>query len=346
MNSSNTYFIITVDTEAYKVNNEVPRFEDHIYGAINGDEWGVRKIVDTCDHYNGKCTFFIDFCMHHQYGESPIRSLCEWIDARGHDVQVHAHPSWIPETGRPLLHLYPYEIQCQIIQELKLLYEKFLNRPPLAFRAGAYGANFDTVRALSKNGFQIDSSYFFNHKNCELSKHLDNRYYNRAFQIEKLIEMPITVYSLFKKPDKKSKIDINACSYTEMKYVFQKLIENPHVSYVILFLHSFSFITQGNKVGMIKPDLLSFKKFEKTLKFLKSNKNAEIICMNDFFNLVKGSYNSPVNGDDIVSSRPWMLIPRYLGRLIQRLSTNRLCNRLAWRTPGVCQTPGHMTDNN
>lgn len=317
VNTRKTYFIVTVDTEAYRVHGEVPTFDQHIYGTIGGQQYGVRKIMEICDAYDGKATFFVDFCMHHQYGESAIRDLCVFIDSKGHDVQVHVHPNWIRGYERTTLHSYSFDTQNKIIREVKQLYEKCLGRSPLAFRAGAYGANMDTIRALENNGFKVDSSYFHLNKNCVLNEELSHRYSNRMFYIGNILEMPVTIYSMLGGPYTKiSKIDMNACSWREIKHVVRDYTQEPRILFVILFLHSFSFIKRGKKVGDKFPNFRVIRKFESTLRFLKDDPRCELITLSGFFEKIDWANQNFSDNDYVGATRPWMLIPRLLGRLL------------------------------
>jgi len=317
LDTKKTYFIVTVDTETFPVNGQAPPFDQHIYAPIGGEEYGVNRIIDICEHNNFKATFFVDICMHHQYGESDIRDLCQLLDSKGHDVQVHAHPNWIPRYNSTTLHSYPYAIQHQIISETKRLYNKWLDRPPLAFRAGSYGANMDTIRALDENGFHIDSSYLQWNYNCVLSRELSHRYSNRMFPLGNVLELPITTYHFLTGSYKKSsKIDINACSWSEIKCVLYDYIQNPGMIFVILFLHSFSFIKQGKNVRDISPNYRAVRKFERILRYLKDEARAELISLSDFFTKLKRSNHDLPKDDYVTSISPLMFIPRFLGRLL------------------------------
>ena len=207
-----THFIVTVDTETFLVNNQLLPFETNIYGNIDGVEYGVRKIMEICERYKAKATFFVDVYMYYRYGENMVRTLCEVINDRGHDVQLHAHANWIPNCSDEFVSAYSLQEQINIIAEGKNLISKWTGCVPIAFRAGSYGLNLDTIRALEANGFLIDSSYFPLNKNCEMSKQLNNKYQNKLFKIGPVTEIPVSTYwlictSFYKK---NSKVDINA----------------------------------------------------------------------------------------------------------------------------------------
>jgi hypothetical protein len=261
-----TRFIITVDTETYAIKGSPPAFETNIYAHHPKGALGVSRIMDICDRRGVKATFFVDVYMHHHYGKERVKNLCREITEKGHDVQLHAHTSWLPGSRSGKLCDFPLQKQVDIIGEGKQLLEDWVGRAPVAFRAGAYTANLDTISALEKNGFLVDSSYFAFHRNCQLSRQLNNRYTNRPFQIGEIFEIPVTSYWLFRAPSysKISKVDMNACSLSELHDIIPKLIRNK-VTYITLFLHSFSFIRWKRDFSGVLPNYRALDRFEAIL---------------------------------------------------------------------------------
>ena len=224
--TSKTQFIVTIDTETYLVDGNLVPFDPNIYGTFPDGTYGTERFMDVCDQYGARATFFVDVYMHHRYGHDPVAELCAKIHERGHDVQLHTHTSWLPGSRSDLLNHYEYDEQVEILTEGRDLIEEWTGRTPRAFRAGAYGANLDTIRALKKTGFTIDSSYFPGHRNCELSRQIDSGVTNSPFLIEGILELPVTTYWLLNTPLKRknSKVDFNACSLSELQNVIPKFI--------------------------------------------------------------------------------------------------------------------------
>ena len=52
--------------------------------------------------------------------------------------------------------------------EMKDDVHKWSGAHPISHRAGAYGANTDTLKALKKLNLEIDSSNFAEHNNCKI----------------------------------------------------------------------------------------------------------------------------------------------------------------------------------
>ena len=112
-----TFFLITVDTETFLANGNLLPFETNIYGDISGTEFGVNRIMDICEKYSARATFFVDVYMYHRYGKDKVSTLCKIIDERGHDVQLHAHTSWLPNFPREFVSSYELQDQIAIIAE-------------------------------------------------------------------------------------------------------------------------------------------------------------------------------------------------------------------------------------
>ena len=108
--------------------------------------------------------------------EAIERQLCDAV-ARGHDVQLHLHPSYSrahPANGRWALEYGDYDLArlgypriFALVKEGKEYLEGLLRpvRPSYhchAFRAANWSMcpSADTVRALQENGFRIDTSVF------------------------------------------------------------------------------------------------------------------------------------------------------------------------------------------
>jgi hypothetical protein len=314
--TTKTRLVITVDTETYPINGRPLPLEANIYGNFGHESLGVGRIMDICDRFKVKATFFVDVYMHYHYGKLAVQELCQFIDARGHDVQLHAHTSWLPGSMSGSLHSFSFGKQVEIIREGRELIAEYTRKPPVAFRAGAYTASCDTIRALEWNNIYVDSSYFPFHKNCVLSQQLANRYGNGVFRIGNVFEVPVTTYWLLKTPwyRKIAKIDVNSSSLSEMESAILALLGNG-TEYVILFLHSFSFIGWNKRFSDFAPNYRPMRRFEALLERLVNSGYGERFCtMADVARqLEAGALGS---GDQIPSLNSSAVLARVLRRAL------------------------------
>ena len=187
-----------------------------------------------------KGLFFVDIAEAWDYGEEKIAGVIKHIEKRGHDVGVHIHPDHMADRNKLFLSEYTREEQYEIISKCTTFYEKTLGHRPLAFRAGKYGANRETLNIIAELGYKADFSEFYGQKWCHINppvakvnvKKLENG----------LIEVPVTSYvsldvGLYSRYDK---LDCGQ-TFSEFKTVIKNL-ENNNTDIAVLFAHSFSLI--------------------------------------------------------------------------------------------------------
>jgi hypothetical protein len=101
------------------------------------------------------------------FGPDELGAVCKHLVGRGHDVQLHLHPTqrrpfW-RTNGEPNLpddmHAYPVEEQAALLRQGKEALEKAGSNPIVGFRAGNFGANDLTWQAMAKAGFAVSSNY-------------------------------------------------------------------------------------------------------------------------------------------------------------------------------------------
>ena len=286
--------------------------DKRIYGQIGNREFGIPLIIDILNKHNLKATFFVEpFCSFY-FGEKIIKEICHYILNRGHDVQLHLHPNyqifkcpdWQERAKRKelfpdIIAKYTLDEQINLIRQAKKILEK-CGVTPIAFRAGCFGANLDTLTALKENDFLIDSSYnlSFLGKTCFihpsrftshfslLTSHLSPlTYLNDLALINGIYELPITNYYDFKIGNFKRlrTLDICASSFYEMKKILRYgLKKGP--KYITFILHSFSLIKKRDvQYKTAKPNFIVINRFKKLCEFLSRNKNLfKVITLSQF----------------------------------------------------------------
>ncbi len=291
-----TIIIISIDTEASTYNKMPLNLEDMVYGRIGDKYYGIEKIMDICDEYSVKATFFVDVYEFKHFGEQAMKDICLLVKGRGHDVQLHTHPFWAYDRSRGHMALYSLAEQKKIISEGKELIYKWLNEYPIAHRGGDFGVDYNTLIALKENKIPIDSSMLYQWPLCELNTPILT--INAASNYDGVVEIPMTVYSYFKYKGHQftRAFDINANIYAEIK----KAVDNAlvcNLKIIVLCLHSFSFVKWDKKHINYQPDIKALNRFRKVLKYLASNDNIQILS---FKELYKDYQNTPdiINGSN------------------------------------------------
>lgn len=167
--------MITVDTEyasGYVASGEdalcATNFARCLSCETGSGPVGIGYQMQVLDRRGLKASFFVDPMPALLWGEEAVARIVEPILARGHDVQLHLHTEWLAlaetspigpgRTGRNLSDFTVDEQHAMIGWAAEQLVAA--GAPyPVAFRAGNYGANDDTLRALARLGVAFDTSF-------------------------------------------------------------------------------------------------------------------------------------------------------------------------------------------
>lgn len=170
-----TAVYITIDTE-YSAGLAV-RLGTHARAEIfdrsiacrtaDGDV-GIMHQMEVMDASGIKGVFFVDPMPALLWGTKAVADVVEPILKRGHEVQLHLHPEWLEIAGdaNPLrgrtgrnMHDFSEAEQVELIEIAREYLMQAGAPAPTAFRAGNYGADDATLRALKRVGIRYDSSH-------------------------------------------------------------------------------------------------------------------------------------------------------------------------------------------
>lgn len=162
----------TVDTElSLKLFQEgasaQENFDSSIAGKCRDGEFGIFYQMDRLEAFGLTGVFFVDPMPALVYGPAVIARIVEPILQRGHEVQLHIHTEWLEFAqdhehahlrGRNIAD-FGLDDQISLLSQARALLMMAGAPKPTAFRAGNFGANDDTLRALNAIGVQYDSSF-------------------------------------------------------------------------------------------------------------------------------------------------------------------------------------------
>ena len=158
--------IITVDVEAQPRRAASDPLDRLIWGRFPSEnDAGIGRMMDIADQHGAKLTMFVDYCETGLYGDA-LLDVARVIDQRGHDLQLHAHLDFLPETFWTERNL-PKELNLNLLSpDLANAAADFLceaqikagGPAPLAFRGGGYRFCRNLLDALVARGVTIDSS--------------------------------------------------------------------------------------------------------------------------------------------------------------------------------------------
>ncbi|SDT96998.1 polysaccharide deacetylase family protein [Desulfobacula phenolica] len=323
---------ITVDTEtsiggAFSDPRKHPVGADRrIFCRKSENAYGISLMMDMADQCSIKLTFFLEVFNKYFFGEDESRRVCEYIIERGHDVQLHLHPNYLNFTtgdiaGKKfsdLIGQYPLKNQIEMIKEARKILISYGVSNPVAFRAGCFGADFNTLTALNRNGFLVDSSYnaAYIGKSC-LMPELD---INDIAPVNGVWEIPITCFKeqLPGLASRKKPMDINGAGFEEIRDVLMTATKSgPYC--ITIMLHSFSFVKPFDvQYSRIRPRNHVVGRFKKLLDFFKKNEDIFEVKTFDMLSadkLEKMSSNTlntlhPVKSSLSVYRSLWQLVDR------------------------------------
>jgi hypothetical protein len=177
----------------------------------------------------------------------------------------------LEKTYSDLIGTYRLDKQIELIKEgIEILIRNGVSRP-IAFRAGCFGANEETLRALKTVGLLIDSSY--NRAYIGDTCLLKDQGINDMAHLQGIWEFPITnfVESTRLRAKRYKPMDINGVSFQEMKSVLNQAKEGG-LHNIAIILHSFSFLKPYDvQYSKVRPRGNVIQRFKKLCQFLQEN---------------------------------------------------------------------------
>lgn len=291
------YTIFTVDVEGHIGTDPL---EHLVYGKTQGGQLcGIDMLMDILDKYKMRGLFFVDIAEAWDYGEEKIAEVLKHIKTRGHEVGVHIHPDHMADKKRLFLSEYDYEEQYEIIRKCTDFYENILGEKPLAFRAGKYGANRETLDILAELGYRVDFSEFYGQKWCHIDPPVAK--VNPQKLENGLIEIPVTSYVSLDMGgySRHDKLDCGQ-TYSEFKTVMNKLEKNNN-DIAVLFAHSFSLIDWRRTPNTPKFKKNLKKRLERQLEFVYNNKNMKNCALKDVIEIFDVVQSKDLNEETFVT---------------------------------------------
>lgn len=251
-----------------------------LWGRTENGTYGLPYIINELNSHGLKATFFIETLFAQAAGESFLRDAIRVILDGGHDTQLHLHTEWLGDIRNSLLpgkvrqYIKEYEEKEQTIlvaNGIETLLTCGAAKKPIAFRAGGYGANQATLRALSVNGIRYDSSYnpCYLASSCELGQ--EDGLVLQPLEIDGVIEMPVSCF--FDYPGHLRHTQLCACSARELEASMTEAWHKGWKAFVLV-LHSAELLKKlrlSNGVIKVVPDRVLIGRFKRLCKFLSDN---------------------------------------------------------------------------
>lgn len=203
-------------------------------GTYGGVDYGVPFIVDRLNGHGMRGTFFISpYCPQDQM--STFRQNMRFLVESGHDIQFHCHPD-VCDVKRPNLTSYSMDERRELYKAGIEQIVRMGAPRPVAFRAGCYAIDIETLRMLPSIGISIDSSIFPNDPRSTVPLPLKDA--NRFTKIGGVYELPITLIRLAPLPGylATTALDIDRTIWPEQRSALDQLASR-NVPVVTVFMH-------------------------------------------------------------------------------------------------------------
>jgi hypothetical protein len=256
---------LTIDTE---LNSSLHRkgwsadanFDLAIEAKTAAGDFGLSYQLRTLNEYGIKAIFYVDPMPALLYGLPIIQKIVEPILTAGQEVQLHIHTEWLdyleksPVDGRLGNNIGDFSLTDQILligQAADLMEQAGAPRP-VAFRAGNFGANDDTLLALAELGIPIDSSYNAG-ADCRICTITPPASAIAPGLVGETVEVPVTVFA-----DGRGLRSAQLCalSAAEMRWLIDSGLEK-QLSAITIVSHSFELINRQKST----PHYLNIRRF-------------------------------------------------------------------------------------
>ena len=272
-----TNVILTIDTEVWiededwhDIDASFPEaFDTYINGKTPNGDYGVPFLLKVLRDYGLQAVFFVEplFSLRLKSGPELLEEIVSSIQDAGQDVELHLHTEWLDKTkesplpnpgpSRENMKDYSYDEQRILLETGKELLLRAGADGIRAFRAGNFGANNDTLRALATADIPFDSSY-----NPALPRRAiaTDKIFQQVGELEGIIEVPMTTY--IDGMNQQRPASFGACSSAEMESMLRSANQQGWENFVVL-THPIEFLNRRRtgKNSVIARRLIEFCDF-------------------------------------------------------------------------------------
>lgn len=273
----NVFF--TVDVEIWpgawdRLDERFPEaFRRYIYGPTAHGNYALPMTLQVLNEYGLRGVFFVESLFVLRFGIQPLMEIVGLIQEAGHEIHLHLHPEWVDKVEQPLLpKRRGYLMRNFSLEEQIILIRRGLDHLQAAgvlnvevFRAGGYGLNADTLKALAANGVTFDTSY----NPCMLGETSGLERGSKLWQpiqIDKVYEYPISVFEDW--PGHFRPAQLSAASYAELTSALRMAEQLGWESFVIVS-HSFELLDRTRT----KLDPVVMRRFRRLCRFLDQHRD-------------------------------------------------------------------------
>ncbi len=300
-----TRILFTVDTELSPALHQRgvdarENLDIAVFGRVGGEEWGIEHQMTRLETHGLKGIFFVEALCAHALGLDVLKRIVDPILSRRHDVQLHIHTEWLawierdPVAGRRGDNIADFtEPEQRVLLELGVEALVRAGAPrPTAFRAGNYGADNATLRALANLGLRYDSSYNrpFLGTDCRIEAEGDLLV---PTELDGVTEVPVTFFEDF--PGHARPLQLCASSAREFDWCIGRCIDAARPTITVVS-HSFELLN----VRRTRANKLLVRRFDELCAIMQDAR-APVVTFRD---VDENALCSPARRSDALKSNP------------------------------------------
>ncbi len=313
---------LTVDTEFWPAgwdlspDSVAKAVEADVYGLTPEGEYGIRYQMDELDRHGLKAVFLIESLSAHCCDPAHLARIVGDVQGRGHDAQLHLHTEWAHRSDPPLiagalrmnLRDFSLDEQTLLLDRALALLREAGAESVRAFRAGNYGANLDTLRALARLGIPFDTSHntAFMGRTCDMPTEAPLL---QPTELHGVLEFPIGFFRDW--PGHVRHVQLAACSESELRMVMEAAWREGWYSLVIVS-HSFELVDAERRKG----DATMLRRHRWLCRYLAENRDRFVTST--FADLERAAVPQPAPAS-VPRSHPGRTALRILGQACRRI---------------------------
>ncbi|MBJ6723680.1 polysaccharide deacetylase family protein [Geomesophilobacter sediminis] len=270
--------LFTIDTElwphspSWREDRLCDDYARDIQGTTASGDFGIGYQLDTFREHGLKAVFFVESLFASVTGIEHLQQTCRQIIEAGQEVQLHLHPEWVEHGSAPeiagkgkFLWQFPREEQEVLLRVALENLGRCGVTSPNAFRAGNYGADNDTIRALHDLGIVFDSSYNYPFLGTQCGIETE-KWLLQPEDLFGVREVPISFFSDY--PGHYRHMQLCACSAAEMEGLLMEAWRRG-CHCIVIVSHSFELIRRNRRPAV--PNPLVIDRFQKLCRFLTAH---------------------------------------------------------------------------
>ncbi len=244
-----------------------------VMGEVADGAWGIGHQMGRLDAHGLKGVFFVEALSSYLFGIDVLKRVVNPILEAGHDVQLHLHTEWLRWIEKDIVGErrgtniadFALDDQRRVLEAATEALTAAGAPKPTAFRAGNYGANNDTLKALAALGLTYDSSYNVPYLGGSCRIEAESTL-SAPVKLDDIVEIPITFFEDY--PGHTRALQLCAASLSEFRSIFDQ-VEAQGRPTVVIVSHSFELLN----VKRTRANRMLVKRFDEICGLLESQKS-------------------------------------------------------------------------